>query len=136
MVVLFATIKHNIQYIHKMSALITYEKARELSIKKWEFLANNPLPANDNDLKFLTDTLPELKDLLFLCGFCEYTVEHYGMVMEDHPNCSFCPLWKKYNPSKPPCIQSFQVWQYHPTEGNAQLVLDDILNMPENEKDL
>ena len=65
---------------------MTKKEAIELSIKKWEWIAENPEFCADN----LLMAVPEVKGLVHYCGLCEkYLKEDYSCVPSD---CEGCPL--------------------------------------------
>lgn len=87
---------------------LTKKQAKELSIKKWEYIVGNK--GNSNGL---TDKYPELKELAAECGYCE----------KSPLDCEGCPLNLKgivcTNKSHP-----WAKWSYNRTIANAQKVLD------------
>lgn len=88
---------------------LTKKKAKELSIKKWEYIVSN-----EGSSKGLTDKYPELENLDAECGYCE----KYNNV------CNGCPL--RLN-NKFPCgnpLHPWKKWSSNPTKANAQKVLN------------
>lgn len=72
---------------------LTKEKAKEISIKKWEWVVDNEGIDDkyDEDTDTFTDVstaLPELKDLTFTCGYCEL----YHKEIRGVQNCKGCPI--------------------------------------------
>ena len=54
--------------------MISFKEAKDFSLQKWEWLAENPLGKDeDADVYYKRFCVanPELKDLACLCGFCE-----------------------------------------------------------------
>ena len=90
---------------------LSKKKAKELSLKKWEYIVKN------NGLsEGLLDKYPELIYLEANCGFCE-----------KYEDCPICPLALPgdiycSSPSHP-----FRAWSCNPNKENAQAVLDLIL---------
>ena len=59
---------------------MTPEEAKELAIKKWQYIANN-----NGDDRGLVDALPELGGLLNDCSYCD-------IYLNVSPGCAGCPL--------------------------------------------
>lgn len=108
---------------------LTKKKAKELCIKKWEYIVNNDGILDGERLRF---AIPEIKDLSAECAYCElylYTVSakiYY---------CFECPLRPKYSKDYDEydygCLQQnhpFNIWWDNKTKENAQKVLDLIKN--------
>lgn len=94
---------------------LTKKQAKELSIKKWEYIVNNNgIPAG------LLDKYPELNELICYCGYCEkYELENH--------ECGNCPLFIKVDGINHNCyadIHPWHKWYNNPTKTNAQKVLD------------
>ena len=97
---------------------LTKKKAKELSIKKWEYIVGN----NGSEVRLL-DTLPELDGLNDDCGYCEKYKTPGKMYL-----CTKCPinfgLHDTYGCS---CLikpHPFLTWNRLKSKANAQRVLD------------
>lgn len=71
-----------------MEKKLTIAEAKELSIKKWE----NIVKYNGSDDNLL-DEVPEVRELLGHCGFCEYANQN-STESEKHGSniCNNCPI--------------------------------------------
>lgn len=83
---------------------LTKAQAKELSIKKWEYIVNNKGENNG-----LIKALPELKDFPANCGYCE----------KYPPTCRGCPISYCLDGLHP-----YKKWSKRRTKANAQKVLD------------
>jgi len=96
---------------------LTKKQAKELSIKKWEYIVSN-----NGDCEGLLDKYPELKNLRADCGYCEKYWKAFG-------GCGGrCPLNLKgitCSDEPHPWIE----WVNNPTKANAQKVLALIRSM-------
>ncbi len=99
---------------------LTRKKAKELSIKKWEFIVKH----NGSEFKFiLVKEIPELKDLEAKCGYCE---KYF-----DNKHCNYCPIKPKGFKGSIGCLDNqhpYDKWDKDRTTKNAQAVLDLIRN--------
>ena len=91
------------------------KKALELSIEKWEWIANN-----NGDQEGLSKALPHLKKLWAECGLCEKY--HKRITKLEH--CKNCPLNTKdkgycMSPNHP-----YGIWCENETKANAKAVLN------------
>ena len=90
---------------------LTKKQAKELSIKKWEYIVENGGSSHG-----LIDALPELSGLLYECGYCE-----------KYRDCGDCPISLKKGKFKYCCgnfLHPWTNWCDNPTKANAQRVLD------------
>lgn len=101
---------------------MTIEEAKELCIRKWEYIVENDGILDSYDLE---DKIPELKDCEANCAYCEL----YSL-----SGCEECPinLGVTYD-IELSCRQlnhPFLIWANNQNKGNAQKVLDLIKNSP------
>lgn len=101
---------------------LTKKKAKELAIKKWEYIVEN-----DGSDSRLTLFVPEVYNMLWRCPYCELFATNVGQ--DDNEYCFECPIRPKiFNIYKQPgCWQSdhpFKKWIQNKTKENAQKVLD------------
>jgi len=113
--------------------ILTYEKAREMSIWAWKKRAKGHEPGRTEFLEKF-DFYPA-----FDCGFCSY-----------FDSCEDCPLYwedaeaeehSAYTLTSLPCTRNFWHWYYWYKEGNerwakywAKKVLEEIKATPEEEE--
>lgn len=126
---------------------LTYEKARELSIRVWKLRVEGK--SDMNIYMFLKEQgFPDIRDS---CGFCQYFVENKqdGSETKLGKHCSKCPLcWKhprsesnsKYWSVSRPCSRNFWHWVYWDFLSNekrskywARKMLAEIEATPEHE---
>ena len=108
---------------------LTKKKAKELCIKKWEYIVNNDGILDGERLRF---AIPEISSLPGKCAYCEL-YRHTESVKFYY--CFKCPLRPKYSKDYDKynfgCHQqnhSFKIWYNNNTKENAQKVLDLIKN--------
>jgi len=98
---------------------LTLKEVYDLSIRKWEFLIENPEKEEE------IEEMEEFKNLQANCGYCEYYRE------QRHGGCWKCPLGNKHDGSEAPhCIfpgHTYNKWKQNQTEENAKKVLDLII---------
>ena len=88
---------------------LTKKQAKELSIKKWEYIVGND---GRQDINGLIDKHPELEHLEAHCGYCE----------KYHDNLEKCPIF--LNSCCGGRSHPWNIWSDNHTEANAQKVLD------------
>lgn len=73
--------------------ILTKKEAKELSIKKWEYIVEKKgaFPSN------LTVMIPELKGLSYSCGYCEKYLNTYGKTLDQCEKCPLRPKIKDYD---------------------------------------
>lgn len=95
---------------------LTLEKAKELAIKKWEWIVENKGKSFG-----VEDSIPELKGLNSECAYCELFADYKD-------ECDGCPLsFKKEGIQVLGCFHKghpYLKWDLRPTKSNAQKVLD------------
>lgn len=99
---------------------LTKKEAVELSIKKWEFLVENP----EGDP---LDKYPELEELIAKCGLCEKYFNTTTLKLSVCGRCPIRPKVKDYDGVGCGCLQTkhpWNRWMDYPTSENAQAVLD------------
>jgi hypothetical protein len=92
---------------------LTKEQAKELSIKKWEYIVGN-----NGNWKGLVKKYPELANLLAQCGYCEKYLRK---------DCENCPLLIQIDGINCSCYDGshpHSKWAIKRTKLNAQKVLD------------
>ena len=92
---------------------LTKKQAKELSIKKWEYIVGNKGKSNG-----LNEVHPELLKLYCNCGYCE---NYFNNI------CKNCPLLIKVNNQWLNCgigSHPWNIWFNKQTKINAQKVLD------------
>lgn len=105
---------------------MTKKEAKELAIKKWQYIVNN----NGSDIGIEIEC-PELEEFRSNCSYCEKYMDTFNKIFDF---CAKCPInlpESKYeNFNTPGCLQyahPFYKWFLDPTEVNAQKVLYLIL---------
>lgn len=99
----------------KPKRLSTPKEMKELSIKKWEFLVENP-----GRFMSITSAIPELEEFTGDCPYCDMYFSYFA--------CEECPV----KVDKLNCLDDnhpFSQYIYNPTSENAQKVLDIIKNI-------
>lgn len=109
---------------------LTKERAKELSIRKWEWIIeNNGFVNNDR----LIEELPELFDLAHYCGLCELYCFEHDSELSHCLNCPIRPKREYYNnTTNTGCFQRihpYYIWYNEPNIENAQAVLELIKNI-------
>jgi len=69
---------------------ITFNEAKELSLKKWEYLKDHT-----NDMGRICEIIPELDDIVYECGMCTFFVAQHGYILSNTlPNGCYkiCPV--------------------------------------------
>ena len=102
---------------------LTKAKAKELSIKKWEYIVGN-----GGREEGLYNVYPEMKLLKCGCALCERFIltqsKRFGSCFE----CPIRPKLKEYDDLEwSGCLQDlhpYSTWLGHGTKENAQAVLD------------
>jgi hypothetical protein len=103
---------------------MTKEEAKELCIKKWEYIVEN-----DGDDSRLIMDMPELNNLVNQCAYCELYI---GDRVNERLFCKECPLNINEN-QRFYCGcntdgHPFMKWNNEPNKETAQAVLDLIKN--------
>lgn len=78
---------------------ITFDEAKELSLKKWKFLMENP----DKSIEDAIREFPVIEYLHGKCGFCELSLRGHS------PKCNLCPIGTKTT-EPGSCIPEFEGW--------------------------
>jgi hypothetical protein len=95
---------------------ITLSKAKELCIKKWEYIVENDGDYSEEDLVI---EIPELIDLFSNCAYCELFIDEW---------CNHCPINLGKGVYKNiACLYAghpFHTWVHKRTKENAQTVLN------------
>ena len=90
---------------------LTKKQAKELSIKKWEYIVGN-----NGKEDGLIKACPELEKLIAHCGYCEIYIA-----------CDKCPIYFKKGEFRYGCgseLHPWDKWSCYHTKSNAQRVLD------------
>jgi hypothetical protein len=94
---------------------MTPSQSKALSIKKWKWIVDN-----NGKYKGLTDAMPELKELVSECSFCEVYFSTFQM-------CRYCPLANDNFVGCPNTMHPYSIWRNDQTKENAQDMLNLIL---------
>jgi len=90
---------------------LTKKQAKELSVKKWEYIVNN-----DGRDYGLLKKYPELDNLQSSCGYCEKYL------------CDDCPINNGFLSGCVSKNHPYYKWTKNYTKANAQRMLNLILN--------
>jgi hypothetical protein len=106
---------------------LTKKRAKELCIKKWEYIVKMGGKYNFIELE---EAIPQLIGFRFFCAYCEL---YFFKSNKQLHYCAKCPLviiTHDYNFDEGGCCQKnhpYELWQKNPSKETAQAVLDLIL---------